>query len=134
MPQRWEKIADVIGTRSFKDVCAKAKERAGPARSQVGVGSIPAPTARGASNRADQPVSRISSPSAPAANDATVAAAAWTKEEQCALETSLATYPASMEKGERWSAIAAAVGSKTKTECVQRYKFLAQQLKSNKAE
>jgi hypothetical protein len=55
-------------------------------------------------------------------------AGVWTPEEQTKLEAALAKYPASMDKNERWKAIAAAVGSKNKKQCVARFKVLREQI------
>ncbi len=38
-----------------------------------------------------------------------------------------------MEKTERWTAIAAAVPGKSKSECIARFKFIRQQLLEKKA-
>ena len=46
----------------------------------------------------------------------------WTDEEQELLNQGLAENPASMDKKERWKAIAAVVGTRNLKECAQRYK------------
>ncbi|CAK9034707.1 DnaJ homolog subfamily C member 2 (Gliosarcoma-related antigen MIDA1) (Zuotin-related factor 1) [Durusdinium trenchii] len=48
----------------------------------------------------------------------------WTQQQQQALEEALQKFPSSMEKNERWKAIAKSVDGKTKKECVARFKFL----------
>jgi len=48
----------------------------------------------------------------------------WTPEQQSALETALKEFPSSMDKNERWKAIAKAVSGKSKKACVSRFKFL----------
>ena len=47
-------------------------------------------------------------------------AKAWTNDEQKRLEQALKTYPASVK--ERWDRIAEAVPTRTKKECMKRYK------------
>jgi len=48
------------------------------------------------------------------------------------LQDALAKYPASMDKNERWTAIANAVDSKTKKQCVQRFKAIREALLQHK--
>ncbi len=56
----------------------------------------------------------------------------WTSEQQKELEKALTDFPVTMEKNERWKSIAANVNGKTLKECVARYKWLREQLKSRK--
>ena len=49
-------------------------------------------------------------------------AGVWTAAQQTALEKALRDFPASMEKNERWKAIAGAVPGKSKKECIARFK------------
>ena len=55
----------------------------------------------------------------------------WTPDQDQLLQKALATYPASMDKNERWSSIAAAVPGKSKKECVQRFKAIREALKKS---
>ena len=55
----------------------------------------------------------------------------WTSEEQKLLEEALKKYPSSLPTNERWTNIAKHVG-KTKKQCVERYKYLANLIKKNK--
>lgn len=57
----------------------------------------------------------------------------WTQEQQKQLEAGLVKQPASMEKNERWRAIAAGVQGKTKKQCIERYKALRAALQQKKA-
>jgi len=66
------------------------------------------------------PASREEASAAPAAD--------WSTEQQQALEVALKRHPASLEKNERWKLIAEDVPGKKKTECVERFKFLREQL------
>jgi DnaJ homolog subfamily C member 2 len=52
----------------------------------------------------------------------------WTPEQDRQLQDALALYPASMEKNERWTAIAAAVPGQSKKSCVQRFKAIREAL------
>lgn len=52
----------------------------------------------------------------------------WTAEQNAQLQQGLATNPASMDKNERWTAIAKGVNGKTKKECVARFKEIRQAL------
>merc|ERR1719215_147360 len=56
----------------------------------------------------------------------------WSPEQQKALETALQKHPASLDKNERWKLIAADVPGKTKGQCVERFKFLREQLAAAK--
>ena len=55
----------------------------------------------------------------------------WTAEEQKLLEEALKKYPSSLPTNERWTNISKHVG-KTKKQCVERYKYLANLIKKNK--
>ena len=55
----------------------------------------------------------------------------WTAEEQKLLEEALKKYPSSIPANERWTNISKHVG-KTKKQCVERYKYLANLIKKNK--
>lgn len=73
---------------------------------------------------------------APAETTKTAAAAtqgdvetSWTPDQDQQLQTGLATYPATMDKNERWTLIAKGVKGKTKKECVQRFKEIRNAIK-----
>ena len=48
----------------------------------------------------------------------------WSQEQQLRFEAALLEYPSSMDKWERWCKVAAAVGDKTKNQCIMRYRYL----------
>jgi DnaJ homolog subfamily C member 1 len=54
----------------------------------------------------------------------TVLADSWTQEEQVLFENALLDYPSSVSREERWQLVSNAVGSKSKQQCLARYKFL----------
>ncbi|XP_014248388.1 dnaJ homolog subfamily C member 2 [Cimex lectularius] len=57
-------------------------------------------------------------------------AAPWTAEEQSLLEQALKTYPSSTE--ERWDKIADCIPTRSKKDCMKRYKDLVQMIKAKK--
>jgi DnaJ family protein C protein 2 len=56
----------------------------------------------------------------------------WTAEQEVQLQNGLATYPASIEKNERWTSIASGVTGKSKKDCVKRFKEIRNALKAKK--
>ncbi len=48
----------------------------------------------------------------------------WTQAQQVRFESALLEFTCTMDKLERWTKIAAAVGEKNKNQCIQRYKYL----------
>lgn len=56
----------------------------------------------------------------------------WTEEQNALLQEMLRKFPADMDKNERWKAIAKGVPSKTKKECVQRFKDIREAVKQGK--
>ena len=54
---------------------------------------------------------------------------AWTEVEQGRLEHGLRTVPKTLEKNERWSKIADIVRTRTRDECMERYRYIASMLK-----
>lgn len=57
----------------------------------------------------------------------------WSQEQQQSLESGLKKFPASMDKHERWDAIAAEVPGKSKKECILRFKKLREELQAAKS-
>jgi len=60
-------------------------------------------------------------------------AAAWGADEQKLLEEALKKFPQAALGSARWESIAEHVGTKTKKECMRRYKELVEQIKAKKA-
>lgn len=66
-------------------------------------------------------------------NDASSAADSWTAEQQKQFERALKKYKAIAPKEGKFDKVAKDVKGKNKKQCVERYKYLATQIKSNKA-
>ena len=58
------------------------------------------------------------------------AAGEWSSDEQRRLEAALVTHSSSLEPKQRWTLISADVGSKTAGQCIARFKFIRDTLKS----
>lgn len=56
----------------------------------------------------------------------------WTNEEQQLLEQALKTYPASLGIS-RWDSIAESIPTRSKKDCIKRYKELVELVKAKKA-
>lgn len=57
----------------------------------------------------------------------------WSQDEQLAFENALLTFTPAIEKYERWTNIAKAVGNqKSPNQCILRYKYLKEYVKLNK--
>ena len=57
----------------------------------------------------------------------------WTEEQDSLLQEMLRTYPADMEKNERWKMIAKGVPGKSKKECVERFKAIREAVRQSKS-
>jgi len=57
----------------------------------------------------------------------------WTAEQQRAFEAALQRHPATLDKNERWRLIAEDVPGKTKAQCVERFKYLREQVAKQKS-
>jgi DnaJ family protein C protein 2 len=54
----------------------------------------------------------------------------WTDEQDALLQEGLKTFPATMDKNERWASIAKGVDGKSKKECVERFKAIRAAIKN----
>lgn len=93
--------------------------------------STPAPSVTPAES--PKPAASAAAPEAAEASTSNVPAPAddsgWTAEQDQNLQSALATYPATMDKNERWTSIAKSVKGKSKKECVQRFKEIRNAIK-----
>ena len=54
----------------------------------------------------------------------------WSEDQQKALENALKKYPNSLPANERWAKISTDVSGKSKKQCVDRFKYIAQLIKN----
>ena len=123
-PQRWEKVASFVGTRDKSGVLQRVKKLKIRLVGKSSNNEISRPrggnndreaTEKGASSNSSVSEERTSPRPAPRP---------WTKDEQSRLEMALKTVPSSLEKNERWTQISNLVGTRTKVECVKRFREL----------
>eukprot|EP01132_Coremiostelium_polycephalum_P000496 gene496-624_t len=146
MGNRWELVAQMIPTKSLKDVIAKAKA-AQPTKafakppvqsvsayeklkSKVGDKVIKSELSTRIEPLPTTTTSTATGEKKPAAKKEK-AEAEWTVDEQKLLEEGLQKIDKSLE--DRWDQIAAKVGTKSKKECIVRYKYLVNLYKSSPA-
>lgn len=146
--KRWELVAEYVninvsqaeGKDRTKDQCLKKVEELGKSmqtkKDENIVGNKQAfedlqkkVKARTARPENSNPEKAAITPPAPEAENIP---AEWSQEEQSKLEAALKQYPASLEKNERWRKISAAVPTRSKKECVTRYKYLRAQVLAKK--
>lgn len=146
---RWGLITQLLHSTGFprteQEVVAKTKELSeGQSLRSMGSrlsqeNSFQGAKAKSAAAKAAPEKPAVSAAPAPAASSAEkgekapAATNEWTSEQQKALETALQRHPASLDKNERWRLISEDVPGKTKAQCVERFKFLREQLNKQKA-
>ena len=120
---------------AFSTSAATATAAAAPAPAAAAPASAAAPTSKKKSPSASASSASAASsahvPSVPAPAPAPAVdpeMGVWSPEDQKLLEAALRTYPATLDKVERWTKIAAAVPGKTKKQCAARFKFLREQV------
>jgi len=107
--QSLRSMGALYGSKSGDSVQAKAKAKAAEVKQATG-------TVSAEENKAEQ-----------------VAKDDWTADQQQQLEKALQRHPASLDKNERWKLIAADVPGKSKAQCVERFKYLREQLSKAKS-
>lgn len=173
--QRWEQIAELVPTKTQREISAKVKEikeahfanKGGAAPSnpfdklKEKVGEVviesspskrhdvepaspspaatePAKTTAATSTTSSSTTTAATTTTTPSVPPTTATATTteepdvvnWSAEEQKTLEQGLKQYTA--QQNDRWDKIAAAVGTKTKKDCIARYKHLVTLYKSGK--
>lgn len=128
---RWECIATFLGTRSVEEVIQKAKDLSKNQSLKITAASI---TKDAFAQLQKQPGTMKTIDAEPdkrtvygefvAPVEIINEAELWSQDQQQTLEKALKEFPTTMEANERWAKIAAAVGSKTKKQCVDRFKVL----------
>ena len=127
-------VCQQVEPRTKEECIAKYNELARPASNNATTNnsSSTAPAADNATASTTKAADTDSSkPASSSTTTTTVSAEDWTAEQDQLLQKALATFPASMDKNERWSSIAAAVPGKSKKECVQRFKAIREALKKS---
>jgi len=133
---RWEAITDMVnaggfgGARHVKDVIKKAKlmETGGLGQQHVDDSmAYQLYLAKMAGKKEGAGAAAAAGASAPAAAAAAADDAPFTVDEQAKFEKALKSVR--KDAGDRWDQIARAVGTKTKAQCMARYKQIADQVK-----
>lgn len=128
-PGRWDKIANMIGTRSAKEVIAQSKKTNSQPSSKPNVvlqDAFERFTLKQTSKKKAQEPNIVLDKN----ENEGIPPDGWNPEEQKALEMALKKYPASDK--ERWDKIAQDVKTRDRKECIARYKFLVNQIKAQK--
>ena len=118
---RWDQIAHFINNLCKQDD-PRRKEECIEKYNAIASGAGPTASSNAASKA--KPGSKSTNE-----KDSSNASADWSDEQDKQLQEGLAKFPSSMEKNERWKAIANCVAGKNKKECVQRFKAIREALK-----
>jgi len=128
VPPKAASAAKAVPAAKAMPATAAAPAKAAPP-AKAAAGGYPAPGVASAPDVA----AKASSPAKAAAGAAAPVAAAsadeWSAVQQKALENALLKHPATLDKNERWRLIAEDVPGKTKAQCVERFKWIREQLK-----
>ncbi|GFN93456.1 Dnaj homolog subfamily c member 2-like [Plakobranchus ocellatus] len=139
---RWEVIANFIGqhvsetNKTAKDVLAKAKElqkndmKLREEVKQNAFSKFEQSHKAAKSGDMEKPSERLESVGEQQVRETGTNQAPWTADEQKLLEQALKSYPVSDK--ERWDKIASAVPSRSKKDCMKRYKELCELVKAKK--
>jgi|EP01043_Picozoa_sp_COSAG02_P038819 hypothetical protein len=131
---RWDKIADHVGTRNASEVANQTKrmhEKFATGKGPSDAGAIQRAAATAAlAKKNGQGLSEAARLGAAAASGANVAP--WSESEQRVLESGLKEFPSSL-KDQRWVKISATLPGRSPEECKKRFKALAKAVKEKKA-
>ena len=122
---RWDQIANYIN-----NVCRPENPRT--KEECIEIFNKLNKSARSLQNGNKTPAAAPTATTAAASAKAETKSSDWTPEQDQQLQKGLSTFPASMEKNERWSNIASGVTGKSKKECVMRFKEIRNALKAKK--
>jgi curved DNA-binding protein CbpA len=110
-PNRWGKVAKYMGTRDKSGVTKYVK------------------SLKNVENKRLEKLKQSGSIAAISSSSTPPPPAVWTDEEQTLFENALRDIPRTLSKEKRWSQISTRVGTKTRSECVKRFKQLRASLK-----
>ncbi|CAG5124699.1 unnamed protein product [Candidula unifasciata] len=139
---RWEVIANFIGQhvagsdKNAKDVLSKAKElqkndmRLKDDVKQNAFAKFEQSHKAAKSGHMERPSERLESVGEQQVREVGTNQAPWTADEQKLLEQALKSYPAS--EADRWDKIASGIPSRSKKDCMKRYKELCELVKAKK--
>lgn len=137
MGGRWGLIANFLCSNGYErteaEVIAKTKELSeGQSLRSMGTvlqnSGLQQPKAKQAATAKATPAAKAAPKETPGTPEQATSAADWTADQQKRLEAALQRHPASLDKNERWRLIAEDVPGKTKGQCVERFKYLREQV------
>merc|ERR550532_781437 len=139
MGGRWGLIANFLCSNGFQrtepEVIAKTKElsegqslRSMGARISAENSGLQQPKAKQSATAKATPAAKAAPKETAGTPEQATSAADWTADQQKRLEAALQRHPASLDKNERWRLIAEDVPGKTKGQCVERFKYLREQV------
>jgi DnaJ homolog subfamily C member 2 len=140
VPKRWEQVALFVCTKSLEEVVAmnkrfaedkKIQQVAKPVKHVIGTGTLSTASTAAAAVAADE----VETPVAieePLERTVTTNKDAWSEQQQKALEKALKQFPVGCT-GDRWQQISEQVAEKSKEECMARFKWVRELLKSQQA-
>ncbi|GKZ01027.1 hypothetical protein MPSEU_001054100 [Mayamaea pseudoterrestris] len=123
---RWDTICSYINSLCQQDI-PRTKEECIEKFNQVARQSTKVEPSNGAANGKPNGANAAASPGNGAAASSPDD---WSTEQDQQLQDGLGKFPATMDKNERWAAIAKGVTGKTKKDCVQRFKEIRDAIKS----
>eukprot|EP01118_Nematostelium_gracile_P005759 TRINITY_DN1832_c0_g1_i1.p1 TRINITY_DN1832_c0_g1~~TRINITY_DN1832_c0_g1_i1.p1 ORF type:complete len:188 (-),score=57.06 TRINITY_DN1832_c0_g1_i1:4-567(-) len=129
---RWQHVAEFVGTRSVKEIIAKTKEAKYVPNKVQNLAQVQDAYERFNKNKKPTPVAVESAPTIRDVGEIPTRPEDWNGADQKLLEKALATFPATLK--DRWDKIAGAIPGKTKKECIERYKYLVDQIKQKRAQ
>ncbi len=131
---RWDQIANYLNN-SCRPEDPRSKEECIETFNQINKAAMSQRNGSSNSNNSPATSTTVDAPT-PVAETSTGAEGSdgnvWTPLQDQQLQTGLSSYPATMEKNERWTKIAQGVAGKSKKDCVQRFKEIRNAIKAKK--